>query len=121
MIKVIEIKETSNPEILSVVFEQVLSAFDLARGFRKAKKARMTASAEKHSFNVGDEFSDRQIVTIAYDKPLYDGHEAFETNGKFYQGYVLPIGTTAVEIEAIKQRELSKLDKATVSAKALNA
>lgn len=83
MIKIVSITATANPKVIKVEFEQVLSDFDKARGFGKAKRAWITADAENSTFREGQTYT-KQIKMKSHDEPQYEGHKPFEQTGKYY-------------------------------------
>lgn len=83
MVKIVAIKETANPKVIRVEFEQVMSDFDKARGFGKPKRVWITADAQNSTFKEG-QIHAMKIKMIAHDEPQYEGHLVFEQTGKYY-------------------------------------
>lgn len=87
MIKCIEIKDTKNPDVKHVGFEEVKDEFQQAIGYANNKKAWVMASKD-HTFAVGKQYN-KSIKHTPHDEPQYEGHEAFEKTGKYYTSEIV--------------------------------
>ena len=94
-VKIVEIKDTKNPDWKQVVFTTVTSDSGLTGIIARAEFSSATAyepvSTQSASLlEVGQEFPGYTVEKYSSDQPFYVGQQKFDKTGKYHQSKVVP-------------------------------
>lgn len=95
MIKVLEIQETSNPSVLRIVFQNVVTEEEQDEFTESLTEGptMMLASKpgfiDKNKLVEGQQLANYIIEQRVHDTPQYKGHKPFDKNGKYYTAVIV--------------------------------